>query len=285
MPLMEVLIHVPGDREAIIEEIKKRNFPHKQIRNYIWIENTYIYLGSYGHEGNRLCLETDSAKSGAGKPIQRGLNGYGGNALPFAAQVKIFNILKRAVIAHRAEFYKKTEQEIQKKRAGRDSALEKIHGVINFEKNVLKEEHRLEAQISATIKFISGLQQDFPKSTFREKDPRTMDHGILALHIEKLKQILAYLKAEEIETVHILRGASTVRVDEEGIRVRIKKKHLRKLAAELRKFAADMNYFLKVWVKMFQITTEMRAHLREFYTRIFRLYSWYAALFKAESKK
>lgn len=288
---MEVLIHVKGDREAVLKLLNKKNIKYKMLKRVLWIKNSYIYIDHYGEYGNRLCLYTDSAKTDEGKPA--GINfGWGDSFMSFKDQVRIFNSLKRAIMQHRKEYYKKYEAEIRRRKAEHRERLKEISEVLDFEKKVLAEEHQLEAQLIKTIELIGNLQKDLPRATFSSPTRRNIirhgkiDHGILYNHGEMLLRIILYLKVEEIEAVHILEDTkSPIQIEKEGSRVKIQKKHLKKLSVELNKFVREIKYFLKVWLRNLQITPEIRNHLRDFYEEILEIYIWYAELFKKEARK
>lgn len=285
MGYMEVLIHVKGDRESVIEYLKKNQIEYKSIRNQIWVKNCWIYLGSYGKPENRLCFYSEMAKKHEGKPIFQNL-GWGEIYKPFNEQLEIYKQLKNAILVNRKKFYENTVKEMQEKKEKRDTELKIMHQVIDFENNVLREEHQLEEQIRKTINFIADLKKDFPKATFNHREYKYVDQGLLTRHIYLLNDILLYLKDEELETVHILKDIeSPIQIEKTGKKVKIQKKHLKKLSSKLNKFVKELKYFLRTWIKSLEITTEMRAHLKNFYTNILRLYEWYSNLFKIEAQK
>ena len=63
------------------------------------------------------------------------------------------------------------------------------------------------------------------------------------------------------------------------------KKHLTKISVELNKFVREIKYFLKSWIRILQITDEMRRHFKEVYEQILEIYTWYAELFKKEARR
>ena len=132
MAVMEVLIHVIGDREAVIEYLKQSEIEYKIIGNAIWIKNCCVDLDNYGGYGNRLCFYSDIARENEGKLILRNM-GWGDEYLSFKYQLKMFNNLKRAIMMHRAEYYKSTESKMQQKREEREEKLRELSEVINFE--------------------------------------------------------------------------------------------------------------------------------------------------------
>ncbi|UCD04020.1 MAG: hypothetical protein JSW73_05830 [Candidatus Woesearchaeota archaeon] len=274
MAMMQVPIHVPGDREAVIEFLKKNNIKYVTRGGQIIVKNTYIHLDAYGAFGNRLGFYSDFARDGEGRPVIIGRVNYG-KCMPFREQVKLFNAMKGAIMKSREEHYKETEEK-----------LKKAKEVMGFENNILNEEHQLEEQIRKTIGFISHLQKILPKATFFEGNHKNIDHGVLAGHISMLNDILNYLKDEEIESVHIFKDTrKSITIKKEKKELKIQKKHLKKLLSKLNKFVKEVKYFLKVWVKDFQITAPMRKDLREYYEKVLYVYSHYVELFAKEIKK
>lgn len=282
---MEVLIHVPGDREAVIKYLDEKRIDYKIPKTTLYIKDSCIELESYGAPGNRLSFDSNFAKNNEGKVIQAPYNPYKGETyLPFKKQEQIFKELKNTIIRHRKEYYKDIESRMEQEKKKRENKLKKIEAV-DFEKNLLKEEHKLEDKIDETIRFIANLQRDFPKATFSEKAGGTIDVGALARHIKILKEILSYLRDEEIESVHILKDVeSPILIEKEKKKMKIQKKHIKKLSSKLNSFVKEIKYTLRVQIKDFQITIPMRKHLKEFYEKLFKIYSWYAELFKKEAK-
>ena len=107
----------------------------------------------------------------------------------------------------------------------------------------------------------------------------------LGHEIYYLNEILIYLKANEIEAVHLIKdNNSPIQISQKGKRIKIQKKHLKKLSTKLKYLVAFLKSSLKD-VRTLPITTPMRKHLKDFYEEILKIYSWYAELFKVESKK
>jgi len=283
---MEVLIHVPGDRESVIEYLKKNNIEYKVIQKSIWVKNTLIFLDEYGDYGNRLGLLSDIARDYGGKPV-RDRFGWGDIYLPFEEQVKIFNRLKRAITNQRKNKYRPIEEQMQGLSGLRNFQLEQIQKMIDFEKNVLREEHRLEEQIARTMIFILQLKVDMPKATFTSRGHNNVDYGVFAYHVGKLNEILVYLREEEIEAVHITQDLNhPVQIEKEGQKIKAQKKHLRALSSQLNAFVRVLREFLRHVLRNFQITKTMRDEIRRFYEVILNVYKWYANFFKnAASKK
>jgi len=281
--VIQVLLHVPGDREAVIKYLDKSGIKYKYNKfGNLLVQNTFIELEKYGSFGNRLEFHPDSAKEYAGKPVTIIKNPnlvYGNKFLSYNEQVKLFNTLKRAIMKSRAEYYKKTEKVIEQKKEGRIKKLKQLQEVIDFEKNVLRREHQLEEQIKKTINFLVDLQKDIPKFTYKE------DFGEFDKGISNLKEILDYLKEEAITTVYILKHLKEpVQIKKQKKRIKIQKKHLKKLSTKLNFIAGVMKYQYR-GIRNLQVTTSMRKHLKEFYGQIYQTYEWYAKFFKKEAKK
>src|SRR3989344_8561723 len=103
MSVMQVLIHVPGDREAVINELNRLKIENRLIGSMLWIKNCAISLDQYGSYGDRLCFNSDTARDFQGKSILKNV-GWGEMYLPYNVQLKIFNDLKKAILKHRTEF-------------------------------------------------------------------------------------------------------------------------------------------------------------------------------------
>ena len=130
------------------------------------------------------------------------------------------------------------------------------------------------------------MQKDFPKATFALGKYENIDCGALANHISQLNNILEYLEEEELASVHIIDDAkSPIQVEKERRKLKIQKKNLRKISSKLNNFVKEIIYFLRSGIKYFQITAEMREHIKYFYGEILKIYSWYAELFKKELRK
>ena len=283
----QILIHVPGDREAVIRFLDENKIKYKmRASGSINIWNTYIELDNYGDYGSRLYFDTYSAKIHQGKPVIISRKKYG-VCSTYREQEKLYNALKKSIQQSRQRFYVKTEERMQRERQARDERLKKIHQMIDFENNVLREEHQLEKQIQQTIEFIRDLQKDFPQATFFiDKQKAKIDNKILENHIEMLNDILIYLQDEKVETVHILKDIEKpIQLKKVGKELKQQKKHIKKLSSKLNKFVREVRYFLRVWVREFQITTPMRKHLYVFYEQILKVYEWYAGLFKRETER
>jgi hypothetical protein len=287
MAVMEVLIHVPGDREAAVEELKKTGLEYRELYGSLFIKNTYIYIGKYGEYGNRICLYSDFAKSDAGKPIKSN-TAYGEKCMPLKGQVAIFNRLKRAIMKSRAEFYRKHEESMTHTAGERQKLAEQMHRLINFEKNVINEEHRLGDQLNRAGKLVIQFMAYMPNATYRSRgNLATVDNGAFASQAEHIANIRAYLeKTMQADALYITKSAkSPIMVQKAGERAKIQKTHLRKLSTLLNKLAGELKYFLRSGLRVIQITTPMRKHIRAEYGHLYRVFSWYAELFKKESKK
>lgn len=292
MTHMQVLIHVPGDREAVIKYLDKHKIEYKKIGISLWIKNCFIELGEYGGFNSRLHFNGYDARRHQGKPVGDFTDSsYGNIYLPFKAQLNLFKRLKNAIMKNRKEFYRSTEEKMQKNKKKKDNELKKIGSVIDFEKNVIKKEHVLEKQIYSTMSFISDLQRNLPKGTFSRtidslRKNKRMDHGLLTIHLEYLNHVIIPLKTDRIEALHILKDIKApIQMKKEGKKIKVQKTHLRELSIRLNEFLKCVKYFLKEGIADLQITALMRKDLEESYEKILKVYTWYAELFKKESKK
>ncbi len=289
-PTMQLSFEVPGDQEAVLKYLKESGIPFKLIREAkfplggkvivgtYWIKNTLIqiYLGK-GKHGNRLFLDTVAARETQGKPVKEG---WGDMYMPAKYQERLFNRLRLAVKKHRQEFFKKPEAKMQRQEGKTAKEIEV------FENRVLAEEHRLEEQIKKTKAFLTRMQKYFPKAAPILGGSKRLDDDALERHKNLLDEILAYLKAEEIEAVHILRDAAAPILIRKGRkRARIQKKHLRKLSSELSAFVKETKYFSEKGLRTLVITPAMKEWVRGFYERLQKIYEWYAELFKKETGK
>ena len=108
MSVSQVLSHVPGDREAVIDFLNKKRIEYVSKGSQIIIKNTYIHLDNYGGYGSRLGLYSDSAKDNEGKPVVIGGIRYG-ICIPLRDQISLFNSLKREIMKHRDIYFKEME--------------------------------------------------------------------------------------------------------------------------------------------------------------------------------
>ena len=303
MSLKEVLIHVPGDREAVVEYLNKHKIKYKMKGNTLWIENTLIYIDKYGSSSARLCLYTQHVPDNEGKPLT-GNCGYGECCLPLREQVKLFDKLKAAITKQRKEHFKQVEEDMANEKKAREEDLAEIQTVINFESGVLRVERKFDDQIKRTRAFIFKMQIYMSEATFAatradfaynptqeqidgtkpEDLPRgRIDCGALNHHIDQLNDLLKYLEDEEIEAVHILNDTKEpVKVKKKNVekKLRIQKGHLKKLSSKTNRFVKDIKWFCGSGIRGLQITTPMRKHLKDDYERILAVFEWYAEFFK-----
>lgn len=290
MSIQQVPLHVPGDDQAVINCMNKHKIEYHKRHNEIFVKNCCIHMEPVGAQSSALVFETSKAKERQGQDVTEP-RAFGDKYLPFREQQRIFDRLKSAILDHRKEFFKATERRMQRERKEKEAALRLMHGVIDFEQGVIREEHQLEAQIRRTMQFLHKLEPSFPKSAFNY--PGKPIFCPLHCHIfddpiNRLHDILKYLILEEAESVHLLADAQKpIEIRQMGKEIRGQKRHLGRLTAKLNGFVKAIQSALKKDgdIDKLQITSAMREHLKEYYRQILRLFKWYADLFKDESRK